>query len=85
MRRSFVRRLSGLAPVILRGLLEEFSAVGFAAMAHGADRDGVLVSLVQENPVVTTAKTEARTRRFEFLHLASAIRQVAIHAVENLL
>jgi len=53
-------------------------------MAHGADRDGVLVLLIEEYALVAAAKTEAGVRRLEFLHVAGAVRQVAIHAVENL-
>lgn len=60
------------------------SAVGFAAVADGGDVDGVLVPLIEEHAVITTAKTVAGERRFEFLHVASAVSQLAIYAVENL-
>jgi hypothetical protein len=59
-------------------------AEGFAALANGCDVDDVLVPLIKENPAVTTAKPEASERRLEVLHVAGAVGQVAIHAVENL-
>jgi len=42
------------------------SAVGFAAIANGGDVDRVLVPLIEEDPVVAAAETEAGERRFEF-------------------
>ena len=53
-------------------------------MANGCDVDDVLVPLIKENPAVTTAKPEASERRLEVFHVAGAVGQVAIHAVENL-
>lgn len=53
-------------------------------MANGCDVDDVLVPLIKVKPVVTTAKPETSERRLELLHVAGAVGQVAIHAVENL-
>jgi len=53
-------------------------------MTHGANRDGVPVLLIEEDAVVAAAEAEAGACRFEFLHVAGAVGQVAIHAVENL-
>jgi len=53
------------------------SAVGFAAIADGGDCDSVLVPLIEENAVVATAEAEAGERRFEFLHVAGVVGQVA--------
>jgi hypothetical protein len=40
--------------------------------------------LIEERAVVATAKTGPGERRFEFLHVAGAVSQVAIHAMKNL-
>jgi len=53
-------------------------------MTHGADRDAVFVLLIEEHAVVSAAKTEAGARRLEFFHIAGAVGEIAIHAVENL-
>ena len=63
---------------------EDGSTVGFAAMADGGDHDSIFVAVIEEQPVVPTAEAEAGTRRFELLHVAGAVSQVAIHTVENL-
>src|ERR1700677_2825274 len=60
------------------------SAVGFAAVANGGDVDRVLVPLIEEDPVVTAAEAEAGARRFEFFHIAGAVGEIAINAMENL-
>ena len=60
------------------------SAVGFAAIANGGNVDGVLVPLIEEHAVVAAAEAEAGERRFEILHVAGVVGQVAIHAVKNL-
>src|ERR1700722_13035594 len=64
--------------------LSEHLAVRFAAIADGGNVDGVLAPLIEEHAVVAAAEPEAGERRFEFLHIAGAVSQVAIHAVENL-
>ena len=38
------------------------SAVGFAAVADGCDIDGLLISLIEEHPVVAATETEAGER-----------------------
>jgi hypothetical protein len=52
--------------------------------ADGGDRNGVLAFEIEEYAVVATAETEAGERRLEFLYVAGAVGQVAIHAAENL-
>ena len=59
------------------------SVVGFAAVADGCDVDGLLVSLIEEHPVVAAAETEAGERRLELFHVTGAVGQVAIQAVKN--
>lgn len=53
-------------------------------MADGSDVDGVGAGEVEEQTVVAAAKTEAGSRRFEFLHIAVAVEQIAVQTVENL-
>src|SRR5271156_3214735 len=76
---GFVRYLSGLASGIGSRAVRSRSAVGFAAVADGGDRDGVLVFEIEEHAVVATTETEAGKRRFELLHVAGAVSQVAIY------
>ena len=60
------------------------SAVGFAAVEDAGDPNGVFAVWIEEEAVVAAAETEVGARRFEFLHVALAVEQVAIEAVENL-
>src|SRR5271157_2406848 len=60
------------------------SAVSFTAVSDGDDVDGVLVLLIEEHSIVATAEPEARERRLELLHIASAVSQIAIQATKNL-
>ena len=55
------------------------SAVGLAAIL-----DGVLVLEIEEHPVVAAAEAEAGERRLELFHVAVAVGQVAVDAVQNL-
>jgi len=43
-----------------------------------------LVPLVEEDSVVATAEAKAGLRRFKFFHIASAVGEVTVDAMENL-
>jgi hypothetical protein len=53
-------------------------------MADTGDFYGVLVGASEEDTVLSTAETKIRFRRLEPFHMASAVGQVAINAMENL-
>ena len=53
-------------------------------MANAGDFYRGLVPVVEEDSVIATAETKAGLRRFEFFHIAGAVRQVTVDAMENL-
>jgi DNA primase len=66
----------------VNGFTDEIKA---ALRKHGTRRIySVFVPLIEEHAVVAAAEAEAGERRFEFLHVAGVVGQVAIHAVKNL-
>src|SRR5271170_1014337 len=73
---GFVRCLSGLASGIRSRAVRSRSAVGFAAIADGGDRDDVLVLEIEEHAVVAAAETEAGARRLELFHIAGAVGEI---------
>src|SRR5205814_1822457 len=54
------------------------------AVLHAGNLDGVLLSEIEEHPIVATAETEAGQGCLELFHVAGAAGQVAIDTVENL-
>jgi hypothetical protein len=70
-----------------RGLRVEVridSAVSLASMADAGDFYGGLVPVVEEDAIIATAETKAGFRRLELFHIASAVGQVTVNAMENL-
>jgi len=57
------------------------SAIGFATVSDGGDTDGVLVVLIEEQPMLAAAEAEAGERRFEFLYIAGPASQIEINAM----
>src|SRR5271157_4639383 len=53
-------------------------------MPHAGDLDGVFVLVVEEHPVVGTAKPEACQRRPEPLRIPAAVCQVTTDTIQNL-
>jgi len=53
-------------------------------MPHACDLDGGLAAVIEEDPVVAAAQTEAGFRRPELLHIAASTGQISVNAVENL-
>jgi hypothetical protein len=78
---GFVRCLSGLAFDIGSMVVRSGSAVGFAAVANGGDRDGVLVSLIEEPVIVAAAETEAGERRDRLVSTTTIV--LASHAARS--
>ena len=60
------------------------SAVSLASMADAGDLYRGLVPVIEEDAIIATAETKAGFRRFELFHIASAVGQVTVNAVENL-
>jgi hypothetical protein len=65
----FVPHLSGLVSGIGSVVVRCRSAVGFAAVSDGGDRDDALVFEIEEYSVVATAEPESGARRLELLHV----------------
>ena len=52
-------------------------------MANAGDFYG-LIPVIEENAVIAATETEAGFRRLEFFHIAGAVGQVTVNAMENL-
>ena len=60
------------------------SAVGFAAVSDAGDLDGVVSGVIEEDPVIAAAEPEVGSRRLELFHVAGAVGEIPVYAVENL-
>jgi hypothetical protein len=60
------------------------SAISLASMADTRDFYCGLVPVIEEHAIIATAETKAGFRRLELFHIASAVGQVTVNAMENL-
>lgn len=61
----------------------DHSAVGLAPVPDASDGDAVFSDLLEEDPVVSAAETEADHGRLELLYIAAASDKIPVDAVED--